>query len=87
MVFGDDFRFANARQYFSSLDKLIKGFNAKYQDVQLMYSTPSKYIDAISSGANANVAWPTKYDDMFPYADDELSFWTGYFSARANAKG
>jgi Alpha mannosidase middle domain/Glycosyl hydrolases family 38 N-terminal domain len=28
MVFGDDFRFANARQYFSSLDKLIKGFNA-----------------------------------------------------------
>jgi hypothetical protein len=48
MVFGDDFRFANAHQYFSSLDKLIKGFNAKYQDVQLMYSTPSKYIDAIS---------------------------------------
>lgn len=35
MVFGDDFRFANAHQYFSSLDKLIKGFNAKYQDVQL----------------------------------------------------
>jgi hypothetical protein len=52
-----------------------------------MYSTPSKYIDAISSGANANIAWPTKYDDMFPYADDELSFWTGYFSSRANAKG
>lgn len=48
MVFGDDFRYANARQYFGSLDKLIKGFNAKYNDVKLQYSTPSKYIDAIS---------------------------------------
>jgi len=35
MVFGDDFRYANAHQYFSSLDKLIKGFNAKYSDVKL----------------------------------------------------
>jgi hypothetical protein len=33
MVFGDDFRFANAHQYFSSLDKLIKGFNSAYSDV------------------------------------------------------
>jgi len=24
---------------------------------------------------------------MFPYADDELSYWTGYFTSRANAKG
>jgi hypothetical protein len=24
---------------------------------------------------------------MFPYADDELSFWTGYFTSRSNAKG
>ena len=35
MVFGDDFRYANAHQYFSSLDKLIKGFNVKYSDVKL----------------------------------------------------
>ena len=66
---------------------MIKGFNAKYTDVKLQYSTPSKYLDAISSGDNANIAWPTKYDDMFPYADDELSYWTGYFTSRANAKG
>jgi hypothetical protein len=24
---------------------------------------------------------------MFPYADGENSFWTGYFTSRANAKG
>lgn len=82
-VMGDDFRFANSRQYFTSVDKLIKGFNARYSDMQLMYSTPSMYIDAIAG----NAQWPTKYDDMFPYADNPLSFWTGYFTSRANDKG
>ncbi len=51
--------------------------------MQLEYSTPSRYLDAL---ANANVKWPTKYDDMFPYADDPLSYWTGYFTSRANDK-
>lgn len=87
MVFGDDFRWCNAYQYFKSLDKLIYYFNQAYSDVQLQYSTPSKYIDAISSNGNQNIAWPTKYDDMFPYADTPESFWSGYFTSRANAKG
>lgn len=87
MVFGDDFRWCNAHQYFRSLDKLIYNFNLAYTDVKLQYSTPSKYIDAISSNGNEKIAWPTKYDDMFPYADTPESFWTGYFTSRANAKG
>jgi hypothetical protein len=87
MVFGDDFRWCNAYQYFKSLDKLIFYFNQAYNDVKLQYSTPSKYIDAISSNGNEKIAWPTKYDDMFPYADNPESFWTGYFTSRANDKG
>jgi len=47
------------------------------------YSTPSDYIDAI---AKLNVTWPTKYDDMFPYADGPDAYWTGYFTSRANNK-
>ena len=81
---GDDFRFGNSRQYFDSLDKLIKYFNLQYTDMQLQYSTPSMYVDAIGA---ENVKWPTKYDDMFPYADNPLAFWTGYFTSRANDKG
>ena len=41
------------------------------------------YIDAIKI---EEILWPTKYDDMFPYADSEKSFWTGYYTSRANDK-
>ena len=42
------------------------------------------YIDAIAA---QNIEWPTKYDDMFPYADGGDAYWTGYFTSRANDKG
>jgi hypothetical protein len=41
------------------------------------------YIDAL---AYQNVTWSTKYDDMFPYGDSDTSYWTGYFTSRANDK-
>lgn len=49
-----------------------------------VYSTPTKYIDAVKK---QNIKWPTKYDDMFPYASGDTDWWTGYFTSRANAKG
>ena len=52
-------------------------------NIELIYSTPSMYVDAIAA---ENIIWPTKYDDGFPYADNDSSFWTGYFSSRANDK-
>jgi len=80
---GDDFNYMNAKMYFKSMDRLITHFNDKYDDITLIYSTPSNYIDTISK---LDHTWPTKYDDMFPYADNENSFWTGYFTSRANDK-
>ena len=87
VLMGDDFRFQNAHQYFTSSDRLIAYYNAhdgKDANVELIYSTPSMYVDAI---AKNEIVWSTKYDDMFPYADDKNSFWTGYFTSRANDKG
>lgn len=84
---GDDFRFQNAHQYFKSTDKLINYYNAGLgleNNIELIYSTPSMYVDAIAA---ENIEWPTKYDDLFPYADNAESYWTGYFSSRANDKG
>ena len=49
-----------------------------------MYSTPSTYLNALRAN---QTSWPTKYDDMFPYADKNVSYWTGYFTSRPNAKG
>jgi hypothetical protein len=63
---------------------MIEYMNKHYSDqFNFFYSTPSNYIDAI---AKLNISWPTKYDDMFPYSDTPDSYWTGYFSARANNK-
>lgn len=83
---GEDFRFQNAHQYFRSSDNLINWWNQNIQgltNIELMYSTPSMYVDAIAA---QDIAWPTKYDDMFPYADHEAAYWTGYFTSRPNSK-
>jgi hypothetical protein len=74
----------NALQNYKSIEYMISSmkdlFGTKYN---FIYSTPSQYVDAIAA---YDVKWPTKYDDMFPYADTQDSYWTGYFSSRPNSK-
>jgi hypothetical protein len=86
ITMGEDFNYQNARQYFDSTDALIKYYNehiGKQNNIELIYSTPSMYVDAVNA---ENLEWTTKYDDMFPYANNDSSYWTGYFSSRANDK-
>lgn len=66
MPWGDDFTFSNAHLTFDNLEKTISYFNEKYDDITLLYSTPSEYIDALQE---EQVKWPVRHDDMFPYAD------------------
>ena len=74
----------NAEQNYYNLDKMMTWMNENYNDtLNLFYSTPSLYVKNVSLG---NVTFPTKYDDMFPYSDDPDSYWTGYYSSRANDK-
>lgn len=83
---GADFNFQNARQNFDSTQALIHYYNenfGKIYNVELINSTPSMYIDAVFAD---DLTWSTKYDDMFPYANNDVSYWTGYFSSRANDK-
>jgi hypothetical protein len=63
---GCDFTYANALLNFRSMDRLIEAFNSKVENITLIYSTPGAYLDVLVS---QNIVWPTKYDDMFPYAD------------------
>lgn len=80
---GGDFRYVNAHLEFTNLDRLINYVNTKYTNITLLYSTPGEYIDVLY---NSNLSWPTRYDDMFPYADKPEDYWTGYFTSRPGAK-
>lgn len=51
--------------------------------MNLFYSTPSCYLKSLH---DANITWPTKSDDFFPYASDPHAYWTGYFSSRPTIK-
>lgn len=87
---GEDFTFMKAEDFFHNTDNMINYYNenegAKY-NVELRYSTPSDYVDAIkASVAEKNINFPVKYDDMFPYKDNSRSYWTGYFTSRPQLK-
>ncbi|KAM8972508.1 lysosomal alpha-mannosidase [Pelodytes ibericus] len=86
MTMGSDFQYENANLWFKNMDKLISLVNAqqaKGSKVNVMYSTPSCYLGALN---RANLTWPVKMDDFFPYADGAHMFWTGYFTSRPTFK-
>ncbi|XP_058121282.1 lysosomal alpha-mannosidase-like [Anopheles ziemanni] len=83
---GDDFNYMDAIMNFKNMDKLIKYTNERQAEgskINAFYSTPSCYVKAVHS---ANIDWPTKSDDFFPYESDYHSFWTGYYTSRPTQK-
>lgn len=82
---GEDFQYADARMWYKNIDKLIKYINVRPEyGVKIIYSTPGAYTKEIN---DLKVAYPTKYDDFFPYADRQNAYWTGYFTSRVAVKG
>ena len=79
MTMGSDFQYQNANPWFVNLDKLIQLVNNQQDQVHLLYSTPSCYLKALN---DADLTWPTKNDDFFPYSSDPHAFWSGYFTSR-----
>ncbi|XP_020878111.1 probable alpha-mannosidase At5g66150 isoform X1 [Arabidopsis lyrata subsp. lyrata] len=79
---GDDFQYQFAESWFRQMDRLIHYVN-KDGRVNALYSTPSLYVDAKN---DANVTWPLKTGDFFPYADRAYAYWTGYFTSRPALK-
>lgn len=85
VLWGGDFCFTNANYNYQMYDNLIEYMNRHHGDkYEFRYSTPSDYVDAVKK---ANVTWPVKFDDMFPYEDSPQEVWTGYFTTRPNDKG
>lgn len=81
---GCDFTYIDSVREYQNMDRLIEtinsNFNGKYH---AQYSTPTDYVKAVNS---YDIEWPTRYDDMMPYADCPHQYWTGYFTARPNNK-
>ena len=79
-----DFKYMDAYQNYMNMDHMINYFNKYHSDrYNFVYSTPSDYVNAINK---LNHTWPVKHEDLFPYQDNPSSFWTGYFTSRANGK-
>lgn len=86
MTMGSDFQYSNAHMWYKNLDKLIKYVNERQVNgskINIFYSTPACYLYSLNQ---ANMTWPVKTDDFFPYAHRPHSFWTGYFTSRPALK-
>ena len=82
---GSDFEWMAAEMDFKNWDKLFTYINnrsASY-NLNITYSTPSQYLAAIYP---QNATYPFKFDDFFPYAEANHSYWTGYFTSRVSLK-
>ncbi|XP_018323357.1 lysosomal alpha-mannosidase-like [Agrilus planipennis] len=90
VTMGEDFNYQDANIWFKNLDKLIMHINLKQKEgskYNLLYSTPSCYLKSVHEEAKKkNLTWMVKTDDFFPYASDEHSYWTGYFTSRPTIK-
>ncbi|KAK3086623.1 hypothetical protein FSP39_021156 [Pinctada imbricata] len=86
MTMGSDFNYQIANMWYKNLDKLIHYVNKEQErgsDINLLYSTPSCYLYQLNK---ANLTWPTKQDDFFPYAIMPHGFLTGYYTSRPALK-
>lgn len=80
--FGDDFKFKNAGLQFRNMDQLVK-YSEQYPEkagCRITYSTPYRYFQALR--AHPSASFPVMTGDFFPYADNEDSYWTGYYTTR-----
>jgi len=96
---GDDFKFQNADYQFRNMDMLIKylaDHPKEFPGVTLQYSTLGNYFasvqrfvqkDAETRTAEQAPLFGTFEGDFFPYADNDDSYWTGYYTTRPILKG
>lgn len=91
--FGCDMAYVDSEVNYLIMDELLYvwdqlGLN---KDINLVYSTPTKYYDAIKRDNALNLAgkggWPVRKDDTFPYElKSSTGFLDGFYSSRPNLK-
>lgn len=79
VLMGDDFNYESAEYNYQQMELLMDGVNTNYPEYKVIYSTPTKYLQALFEEGQK---FPVYYDDMFPYTEEGLSYWGGYYSSR-----
>ena len=83
---GNAYAFQNAGQIFKNMERMVNYIEANYKDqnVELVFSTPSEYIEAIKKD---KASYPVFYGDLLPYVEpNQEEVWSGYFSSRPQVK-
>lgn len=84
-----DFRYQQANLQFDNMDKIIEFINVQRQryNVSIKWALLSDYFASLDATYPASF-WPIRgEEDFMPYADDQNSWWTGYYSSRPQLKG
>lgn len=87
VIYGGDFEYEDATQYFQNIDAMIETINAVNRTgrkkFHVHYSTPSCFLHAISK---ENRSWPIREGDFMSYAHRSHAFWTGFYTSRPGIK-
>ena len=79
VTMGNDFSYQNAEYIFVNLDILVKRTQELYPNIEVVYSTPSKYFEEREKEKSSYLT--LSGSEFIPYADDKISYWTGFYSS------
>ncbi|CAF0757101.1 unnamed protein product [Adineta ricciae] len=89
VVYGGDFEYEDATQYFQNVDAMISTINSiqnktdsKYK-FNVHYSSPTCFTYALSKEKRS---WPPREGDFLSYAHRAHAFWTGFYTTRPGIK-
>lgn len=71
--------------FVSSIHIIAEHINTKMTGVKVRYATPAEYFAALFKD-HSNILFPVLRHDFHPYADNEDSYWTGYYTSLPNLK-
>ncbi|CAF3219791.1 unnamed protein product [Rotaria socialis] len=89
VIYGGDFEYEDATQYFQNIDAMIDTINRVQnktngqKQFHVHYSTPSCFIHALSQEKRS---WPVRKGDFLSYAHRAHAFWTGFYTSRPGIK-
>jgi hypothetical protein len=67
------------------MDITISEWQKMYPDIEIMYSTPEKYVKALKE-SQPSEGWPIRRDDSLPYSQTQNGYWNGFYSSRPQLK-